>query len=99
MEITRTEVLKIAELAKLHFSESELDAFLVQFRRILDYVAKLKEVNVAGIEPTSQVPLSGAHGSCHHRADATRSSLSLEEALMNAPDRVEDHFAVPKVIG
>jgi aspartyl-tRNA(Asn)/glutamyl-tRNA(Gln) amidotransferase subunit C len=76
-----------------------LDAFLAQFQRILDYIEKLKEVNVEGIEPTSHVALSGAHGSSHHRADETRSSLSVEEALMNAPDRGEDQFAVPKVIG
>jgi aspartyl-tRNA(Asn)/glutamyl-tRNA(Gln) amidotransferase subunit C len=99
VEITRAEVRKIAELAKLHFPESELDAFLAQFQRILDYIEKLKEVNVEGIEPTSHVALSGAHGSSHHRADETRSSLSVEEALMNAPDRGEDQFAVPKVIG
>jgi aspartyl-tRNA(Asn)/glutamyl-tRNA(Gln) amidotransferase subunit C len=99
VEITRAEVLKIAELAKLHFPQSELDAFLVQFQRILDYIEKLKEVNVEGIEPTSHVALSGAHGSCHHRGDETRPSLPVEEALMNAPDRGEDQFGVPKVIG
>ena len=42
--ITRAEVLKIADLARLRFTESELDAFIVQFQRILDYVEQLKQV-------------------------------------------------------
>ena len=46
MSITRTEILKIADLAKLHFSEEELDAFFPQFQSILDYIEQLKEVNI-----------------------------------------------------
>jgi aspartyl-tRNA(Asn)/glutamyl-tRNA(Gln) amidotransferase subunit C len=96
--ITRAEVLKIAELAKLHFSESELDASTAQFQHILDYIEKLKEVNVEGIEPTSHVSLTGDFEKYVVREDETRPSLPLEEALMNAPDRGDDHFRVPKVI-
>jgi aspartyl-tRNA(Asn)/glutamyl-tRNA(Gln) amidotransferase subunit C len=96
--ITRAEVLKIAELAKLHFSESELDAFTAQFQHILDYIEKLKEVNVEGIEPTSHVSLTEDSEKGVIREDETRPSLSSEEALMNAPDRGDDHFRVPKVI-
>ena len=99
MEITRAEVLKIAELAKLHFPDSELDAFLAQFQRILDYIEKLKEVNVDGIAPTSHVALSDAQGECHHRLDEICPSLPVDEALMNATDRGENQFRVPKVIG
>jgi aspartyl-tRNA(Asn)/glutamyl-tRNA(Gln) amidotransferase subunit C len=51
LAITREEVLKIADLARLHFGEEELDAFIVQFQRILDYVEQLKQVNVDDIEP------------------------------------------------
>ncbi len=46
--ITRAEVLKIADLARLHFSEEELDAFTAQFQRILDYVEQLEKVDVDG---------------------------------------------------
>jgi len=96
--ITRAEVLKIAELAKLHFNESELDAFTAQFQHILDYIEKLKEINVEGIEPTSHVSLAGDCEKHVVREDETRPSLPLEEALVNAPDRGDGHFRVPKVI-
>jgi len=96
--ISRSEVLKIAELAKLHFDEAELAAFTVQFQRILDYVETLKEVNVDGIAPTSHLMAAEGFEQQILREDATHASLPLEEALRNAPDRGDDHFKVPKVI-
>ncbi len=99
MAVTRDQVLKIAELAKLHFDDSALDAFVIQFQSILNYIEKLKEVNVEGIEPTSHVTHGEAHKLSSVRPDVTRPSLPVEDALMNAPDRDNDHFAVPKVIG
>ncbi len=98
MAITRSEVLKIAELAKLEFSAAELDAFTVQFQRILDYIEKLKEVNVEGVEPTSHVSLVDEFGDRPGREDVVQDSLPVEEALANAPDPGADQFRVPKVL-
>ncbi len=98
MTISRDDVIRIAELAKLHFSEPELDEFTGQFQRILGYVEKLRELNVEGVEPTSHVPLAGDFEACPFREDETQPSLSVAEALQNAPDRGEGHFRVPRVI-
>jgi aspartyl-tRNA(Asn)/glutamyl-tRNA(Gln) amidotransferase subunit C len=98
LAITRTEVLKIAELAKLHFNEAELEAFTAQFQHILDYIEKLKEVNVDGIAPTSHVSLVDADGEYLFREDAVRASLPVEKALDNAPDPGAGQFRVPKVL-
>ncbi len=98
MTISREEVLKIADLAKLHFNEAELDEFTAQFQRILDYVEKLKEADVLGVAPTSHV--SAAEGIAPRvlREDVTRPSLPVGEALANAPDPGSGHFRVPKVL-
>lgn len=98
MSITRTEVLKIAELAKLHFTEEDLDAFTGQFQRILDYVEQLKKVDVEGIEPTSHVSLTADFEKHIFREDKVGPSLAVEESLANAPDPGSGHFRVPKVI-
>jgi aspartyl-tRNA(Asn)/glutamyl-tRNA(Gln) amidotransferase subunit C len=98
MAITRQDILKIAGLAKLHFSESELDAFAVQFQRILEYVEKLKELDVASVAPTSHVSSEVPSGMQNIRGDARQESLPAAEALRNAPDPGDDHFRVPKVI-
>lgn len=98
MTIGRAEVLKISELAKLHFSETEIDEFTTQFQRILDYVEKLKEVDVQGVEPTSHVSQSEGLRAAHARCDKPRPSLPVDEALANAPDSGAGHFRVPKVL-
>ena len=98
MAITRAEVVKIADLARLHLGEEELDAFTAQFQRILDYVEQLKQVDVTGIEPTSHVALADDFEKHMFRDDAVRPSLPVEESLANAPDPGAGHFRVPKVL-
>ena len=98
MAVTRDDVLKIAALAKLHFHEDQIDAFAGQFRRILDYIDKLKGVEIAGVEPTSHVSLTKDFEKHMFREDEVRPSLSVEEALANAPDAGHGHFKVPKVL-
>jgi len=98
VDITRAEVLKIADLARLHFSEEELEAFTAQFQRILDYVEQLKQVNVDAVEPTSHVSVMQAHADYGYREDEVQASLPVEESLANAPDPGAGHFRVPKVL-
>ena len=98
MAVTRTEVLKIAELAKLDFAEAELDTFISQFQRILDYIEKLKEVDVRGVQATSHVSLVEDFEMHIFREDDVGVSLPAEEALSGAPDPGGGHFRVPKVL-
>ena len=98
MSISRAEVVKIADLAKLYFSEEELEAFTVQFQHILDYIEQLKRVDVEDIEPTSHVSLTPDFEKHIFREDAVKPSLPVEESLANAPDPGSGHFRVPKVI-
>ena len=98
MAVTRNEVLKIAELAKLSFTEAELDDFVSQFQRILDYVAQLDEIDIEGVEPTSHVALTPDFDRHPCREDEVHPSLSVEDSLSGAPDPGKEHFRVPKVI-
>ncbi len=98
MSVTRAEVLKIADLAKLDYSQEELDAFIVQFQRILEYVEQLKEVNIQGIEPTSHVSLPADFEKHIFREDEVKESLPVNESLANAPDPGAGHLRVPKVL-
>ena len=98
MSITRAEVLKIADLARLHFNEEEVDAFTAQFQSILDYIEQLKQVNVSDIDPTSHVSLTADFEKHMFRKDEVQPSLPVEESLANAPDPGSGHFRVPKVL-
>lgn len=98
MAINRAEVIKIAELARLHFSDVELDEFTAQFQRILDYIEQLKRINVEDVEPTSHVSLTPNFEKFLFREDEVKPSLPVEESLSNAPDPGQGHFRVPKVL-
>jgi len=94
MKITKAEVDAVALLARLELTPEETETFTGQMDAILAYVEKLNELDTSGITPTSHaVPVENAF-----RADAVRPSIGVENALANAPDRVEGFFRVPKVI-
>jgi aspartyl-tRNA(Asn)/glutamyl-tRNA(Gln) amidotransferase subunit C len=94
MIISVADVEKVARLARLELSEEEKSLFAGQMAAILGYVDKLKELNTDGILPTSHaVPMENAF-----REDVARPAIGVEQALANAPDRVESFYRVPKVI-
>ena len=53
--LTRAEVSRIAELARLELTSSELDLFTRQLGDILEYVEQIRGLDTAGVAPTSHV--------------------------------------------
>lgn len=51
--VTKKEVEHIAKLARLGLTEKEINKFQQELSSILDYVEKLKEVDVSDVEPLS----------------------------------------------
>ena len=95
MSIDPKEVLHIARLANLEFTDSEYDQFTRQLNEFLDFVAKLEQLDTSEVEPTAQI----ADSSSTLREDRAGGSIDPEEALANAPDAESGLFRVPKVIG
>lgn len=94
MRITQKEVEHVATLARLQLDQEEIATFTGQMDAILSYVDKLAGLNTDGIIPTSHaVPMENAF-----RPDEVHPSIGTENALANAPERVEGFFKVPKVI-
>ena len=91
MAISRDEVLHVARLARLDLSEDEVARFQEQLSAILDAVGKVSELDLGGVEPTAH-PLDLVNVWAE---DAPRPSLTVEEALANAPDREGAFFRVP----
>lgn len=53
--LSNDDVLKLARLARISLSDDEVSRFTEEFGGILEYVKQLEAVDVAGLEPTSQV--------------------------------------------
>lgn len=95
MAVTKKDVEKIAELARLKFTDKELENFTPQMNEILSYMDKLNELDTENINPLSH-PVEQTNV---FRDDELKPSISTENALKNAPSKDEHHFKVPKVIG
>ncbi len=92
--LTRADVIKVASLARLEFSESELAEFTEQLAKIVTFVEQLGEVDTSGVEPLAH-PVE-VHSVV--RADEQREGLSRESALANAPNHDDEFFLVPPVM-
>jgi aspartyl-tRNA(Asn)/glutamyl-tRNA(Gln) amidotransferase subunit C len=95
MALTRDEVEKVSLLARLKFTDEELDRMTAQLGQVVDYVHQLAELDTEEVEPMAHaVELTNVF-----RPDEVRPSLPRAEALANAPKRDEECYLVPAVLG
>ena len=95
MKISRGEIIHVADLARLDLDEDAIDQFVAQIGVILEYIETLNKVDTEGVPPTSHaISLSNAF-----REDRVSAHLSRDAALLNAPEKEDGAFAVPKIIG
>jgi aspartyl-tRNA(Asn)/glutamyl-tRNA(Gln) amidotransferase subunit C len=93
--LTIEDVKHVAKLARLALDEPRLAKLTPQLESILEYVAKIGEVDVSGVEPMAHaLPLANVL-----REDVVEPSLPIDKVLQNAPETDRPFFKVPKVIG
>src|SRR5579871_1412617 len=98
MKITREDVLRVADLAYLELSESELETYRAQIDEILEYIGKLNELDTANVEPMAQVLAADQSMDATLRDDVVVPCNVAPEILRQAPDAEPPYFRVPKVI-
>jgi aspartyl-tRNA(Asn)/glutamyl-tRNA(Gln) amidotransferase subunit C len=98
MPITRSDVEKIAELARLELTAEETDSFTEQLSAILSYIDKLNELDTADVLPMSHCSTATGDPEYARREDRVQPSLGQRLATENAPDAEAGYFKVPKVI-
>jgi aspartyl-tRNA(Asn)/glutamyl-tRNA(Gln) amidotransferase subunit C len=94
MAINKETVEYVAHLARIELQAKELEKLSLQLEEIVNFIDRLKELNLEKITPTSHIlPIHNVL-----RQDVSRASLPAEKALQCAPQKEGDFFAVPKVI-
>jgi aspartyl-tRNA(Asn)/glutamyl-tRNA(Gln) amidotransferase subunit C len=96
--ISRDEVARLAKLARLALTDSELMSFAGQIDAILGYVGQIQAVDVTGVAATEN-PVKGKADVNVTRLDEVAPSLTQAEALAEAPAVVDERFAVPQILG
>lgn len=93
MILTRKEVDHIANLARLELTEEEKQKYQEQLSAILDYAARLQQLDTSGIAPTSSVLAP----TTRLREDVPAPTLGVDATLANAPDKDQSQFRIPPV--
>jgi len=94
MAISKDTVKYVAHLARIELAPKELEKLSQQLKDILDFIDKLKKIDIKDINPTSHIlPINNVF-----RDDILRKSLSSDKALENAPHEENGFFGVPKII-
>lgn len=94
MQVSKEEILHIAELANLKISDNEVDEYLVNLQDILNYANIVNKVNVEGLNVTI-----GANDNFNvFRKDEIVNFNDKEALLQNAPNQERGMFKIPKVL-
>src|SRR5687767_12179103 len=94
MALTREQVAHVAKLARLRFTDDELDRFAHQLSDILAYAEQVSALATEDVPPTSHaLPLRNVF-----REDEVGECLPQAKALQTAPEVEQDRFRVPRMI-
>jgi aspartyl-tRNA(Asn)/glutamyl-tRNA(Gln) amidotransferase subunit C len=87
------DVTYVADLARLRLSQEEIATFQKQLSDVLGYVGQLSEVDVSHVSLLGDADLKN-----RLRLDEVQPSLSVGEALANAPKQDNNLIVVPRMI-
>jgi aspartyl-tRNA(Asn)/glutamyl-tRNA(Gln) amidotransferase subunit C len=94
MSLDHATVRRIAALARIRVEEHEVEPLRNDLNGILNWIEQLNEVDVTGV-----APLAGATSmKLAMRPDVVTDGGYPDKILSNAPERVGNFFAVPKVV-
>ncbi|MGC5171131.1 Asp-tRNA(Asn)/Glu-tRNA(Gln) amidotransferase subunit GatC [Micromonospora sp. DT81.3] len=94
-EITPDLVRHLGVLARIQLSDEEVERLTGQLDVIVDNIAKVSRVATPDVPATSHpIPLQNVF-----RPDEPGQTLTLEQALRNAPDAADGRFRVTAILG
>lgn len=94
MNVTKEELLHIANLADLKLEENEIDNYLVNLMDILNFANIVNKANVDELKET----IGSNTNSNVFRKDEIHDFEDKEALLANAPEREQNMFKIPKVL-
>lgn len=92
--LSTEEVKKVAQLARIELTQSEVEKFQKDLTSILDYVEELKQVDTDGLEIVSSV--TGLENV--QREDKAVSVDYQEDIIDNAPERKDRYYKVKSIL-
>ena len=93
--LTRDNVAKVADLARLNLTEAELERYTEQLGAVLDHAEDVASLDLEGVPPTAHpLPLVNVL-----RDDVVVEGVDREEVLSQTPSVEDRRFRVPAILG
>ena len=93
-KITKEEVKKVANLARLVLNENEINNHAEQLKKILDYIRQLEKIDTDDVPCTTRaIEVVNVF-----RKDEKKNYDSVDELLKLGPSKENKYFKVPKII-
>jgi aspartyl-tRNA(Asn)/glutamyl-tRNA(Gln) amidotransferase subunit C len=94
-DLSRNDVLKLAELARLELTDEEIEQYRNELSEILQYVELLHAVDVQGLKPTNQVT---GLTNVTRKDEIVDYGYAPKELLRNVPQVQADNIKVNRMI-
>ena len=97
MAIDKSTVRHVARLARIALTAEEEERTAAQLGHVLEYIERLKAVDVEGVEPLSFAG-DASEAEAAMRDDEVRPGLRRDEVLAQAPEQDGSTFVVPRIL-
>lgn len=94
MQVTREELLHIANLASLNLEENEIDNYLANLQEILNFANIVNNAPVEGLDIT----IGSNEAKNVFRKDEVKPFTDTQSLLQNAEEKEQNMFKIPKVL-
>ena len=95
VKVSKEEILHIANLASLNIKEEEIEQYRENLQEILQFAEVVNQVDVETLQENI-----GEENKCNvMRKDEVHEFENKEQIMANAPEKEQNMFKVPKVVG
>lgn len=95
MGVTVNEARHIADLARLKFTDQELEKIAQDMSDVIGYVEELNQIDTDNVEIT----VNPVYIENRLREDVVEGEMERDLFLMNVPQKVEGYLKVPRLLG
>lgn len=94
MQVSKEEILHIANLAQLTLNEEEIEKYIMNLQEILDFANVVNNAPVEGLDIT----IGANEAKNVFRKDEIKIFEDVDSLLQNAPEKDRNMFKIPKVL-
>ena len=94
MEVSKEEILHIADLAHLNIEEEKVEEYILNLQDILNFANIVNKQDVSGLDVT----IGANEAKNVFRKDEVKEFENIEGLMANAPEKSQNMFKIPKVL-